>query len=116
MIGLRTFIVIKLMTPQLARMLLIIVGGYHSADNAMPVGWCVNIFMFVILNIRMYRINQFRDAEHAARGELSEEERDAIKKGILDMSEFDMGFRCIRQTLSLRSGVIIHAERDSMKY
>jgi hypothetical protein len=39
----------------------------------------------------MYRINKSRDAEHAARGKLSEaeEERETIGKGMLDMTEID---------------------------
>jgi cbb3-type cytochrome oxidase subunit 3 len=53
--------------------------------------------MVVVLYIFMYRSNKARDAEQAARGELSEEEeKEAIEKGMLDMTETDnKGFRYI---------------------
>jgi len=71
--------------------------GYHSAYIAMLVGYSVKLLMVVILYIYMYRVNKARDAEHIARGELSEEEeREAIEKGMLDMTEIDnKGFRYI---------------------
>jgi cbb3-type cytochrome oxidase subunit 3 len=53
--------------------------------------------MVVVLYIFMYRSNKARDAEQAARGKLSEEEeKEAIEKGMLDMTETDnKGFRYI---------------------
>ena len=52
--------------------------------------------MVVILYVYMHRSNKKRDAEQAARGELSEEEKEAIERGMLDMTEIDnKGFRYI---------------------
>jgi hypothetical protein len=63
----------------------------------MLVGYSVKLLMVVVLYIYMYLINKSRDAEHAARGELSEEEeKEAIERGMLDMTEIDnKGFRYI---------------------
>jgi hypothetical protein len=63
----------------------------------MLVGYSVKLLMVVILYIFMFRSNKSRDAEQAARGELSEEEeREAIERGMLDMTEIDnRGFRYI---------------------
>lgn len=63
----------------------------------MLVGYSVKLAMVVVLYIYMYRSNKRRDAEQAARGEVSEvEEREAIEKGMLDMTEIDnRGFRYI---------------------
>ena len=63
----------------------------------MLVGYSVKLAMVVVLYIYMYRSNKLRDAEQAARGELSEEEeREAIERGMLDMTEIDnKGFRYI---------------------
>jgi hypothetical protein len=63
----------------------------------MLVGYSVKLLMVVVLYIYMYRINKSRDAEQAARGELSEEEeKEAIERGMLDMTEIDnKGFRYI---------------------
>jgi cbb3-type cytochrome oxidase subunit 3 len=63
----------------------------------MLVGYSVKLAMVVVLYIFMYRSNKARDAEQAARGELSEEEeKEAIEKGMLDMTEIDnKGFRYI---------------------
>jgi alpha-amylase/alpha-mannosidase (GH57 family) len=63
----------------------------------MLVGYSVKLAMAVVLYIFMYRSNKARDAEQAARGELSEEEeKEAIEKGMLDMTEIDnKGFRYI---------------------
>lgn len=49
----------------------------------------------IVLYIYMWRSNKSRDAEQAARGELSEEdEREAIEKGMLGITEIDnRGFR-----------------------
>ncbi|KAE8454615.1 hypothetical protein EG329_000238 [Mollisiaceae sp. DMI_Dod_QoI] len=71
--------------------------GYHSAYIAMLVGYSVKLSMVIVLYIYMYRINKSRDAEHSARGELSEEEeREAIEMGMLDQTEIDnKGFRYI---------------------
>ena len=72
-------------------------AGYHSAYIAMLVGYSVKLAMVFVLYIYMYRSNASRDAEQAARGGLSEEEeREAIEKGMLDMTEIDnKGFRYI---------------------
>jgi hypothetical protein len=45
----------------------------------------------------MYRVNKSRDAQQAARGEISEEEeKAAIEQGMLDQTEIDnKGFRYI---------------------
>ncbi|RDW62374.1 hypothetical protein BP6252_11807 [Coleophoma cylindrospora] len=71
--------------------------GYHSAYIAMLVGYSVKLAMVVVLYFYMWSINKKRDAAVAARGELSEEEeREAIEKGMLDMTEIDnQGFRYI---------------------
>lgn len=63
----------------------------------MLVGYGVKQAMVVSLYIFMWRSNKSRDAEHATRGELSEEEeREAIEKGMQDMTEIDnRGFRYI---------------------
>jgi cbb3-type cytochrome oxidase subunit 3 len=63
----------------------------------MLVGYSVKLAMVIVLYIFMYRSNKARDAEQAARGELSEEEeKEAIEKGMLDMTEIDnKGFRYI---------------------
>jgi len=73
------------------------VARYHSAYIAMLVGYSVKLLMVIILYIYMYRSNKRRDGEQALRGELSdEEEREAIEKGMLDMTEIDnRGFRYI---------------------
>ncbi|TVY17134.1 putative transporter [Lachnellula arida] len=64
--------------------------GYHSAYVAMLVGYSVKLLMVVILYIYMYSVNKARDRAHAERGELSEEEeRDAVEKGMLDVTEID---------------------------
>ncbi len=61
----------------------------------MLVGYSVKLTAVIVLYIYMYRSNKSRDAAHAARGELSEEEeREAIERGMLDMTEIDnKGFR-----------------------
>ncbi|KAK6593342.1 allantoate permease [Botrytis cinerea] len=71
--------------------------GYHSAYIAMLVGYSVKLAMVVVLYIYMYSSNKKRDAEQAARGEVSEEEeREAVEKGMMDMTEIDnRGFRYI---------------------
>ncbi|KAL5324874.1 hypothetical protein ACEPPN_005993 [Leptodophora sp. 'Broadleaf-Isolate-01'] len=69
--------------------------GYHSAYIAMLVGYSVKLAAVIVLYIYMWRSNKSRDAEQAARGELSEEEeREAIERGMLDVTEIDnKGFR-----------------------
>jgi len=63
----------------------------------MLVGYSVKLLMVVILYVYMHRSNKERDADQAARGELSEEEeKEAIERGMLDMTEIDnKGFRYI---------------------
>jgi alpha-amylase/alpha-mannosidase (GH57 family) len=63
----------------------------------MLVGYSVKLAMVVVLYIFMYMSNKKRDAEQAARGEASEEEeREAVEKGMMDMTEIDnRGFRYI---------------------
>jgi len=70
---------------------------YHSAYIAMLVGYSVKLAMVVVLYIYMFRSNKRRDREQAERGEGSgEEEREAVEKGMLDMTEIDnRGFRYI---------------------
>ncbi|KAF4629117.1 hypothetical protein G7Y89_g9030 [Cudoniella acicularis] len=70
---------------------------YHSAYIAMLVGYSVKLLMVVVLYIYMYSSNKSRDKAQAERGEISEEEeREAIERGMLDMTEVDnMGFRYI---------------------
>jgi len=72
-------------------------AGYHSAYIAMLVGYSVKLAMVIVLYIYMFRSNKRRDREQAERGEASdEEEREAIEKGMLDMTEIDNpGFRYI---------------------
>lgn len=61
----------------------------------MLVGYSVKLAAVIVLYIYMWRSNKSRDAEQAARGELSEEEeREAIERGMLDVTEIDnKGFR-----------------------
>lgn len=63
----------------------------------MLVGYSVKLAMVVVLYIYMYTSNKKRDSEQAARGEVSEEEeREAVEKGMMDMTEIDnRGFRYI---------------------
>ncbi|KAI9641687.1 hypothetical protein NHQ30_009543 [Ciborinia camelliae] len=77
--------------------LALIAAGYHSAYIAMLVGYSVKLVMVVVLYIYMYMSNKKRDAEQEAIGEASgEEEREAVEKGMKDMTEIDnRGFRYI---------------------
>ena len=61
----------------------------------MLVGYSVKLAAVIVLYIYMYRSNKARDAAQAARGEVSEEEeREAIERGMLDVTEIDnKGFR-----------------------
>ncbi|KAH8660831.1 major facilitator superfamily domain-containing protein [Tricladium varicosporioides] len=70
---------------------------YHSAYIAMLVGYSVKLLMVVVLYVYMWSSNKKRDEEQAERGEISEEEeREAIEKGMLDVTELDnRGFRYI---------------------
>jgi hypothetical protein len=63
----------------------------------MLVGYSVKLAMVFVLYFHMYSSNKKRDAEQAARGEASEEEeREAIERGMLDVTELDnRGFRYI---------------------
>jgi uncharacterized membrane protein len=63
----------------------------------MLVGYSVKLASVVVLYIYMYMINKRRDREQAERGDASEEEeREAVEKGMLDMTEIDnRGFRYI---------------------
>jgi hypothetical protein len=63
----------------------------------MLVGYSVKLAMVVVLYIYMWRSNKARDEEQAARGEPSEvEEREAVERGMRDMTELDnRGFRYI---------------------
>jgi len=73
------------------------IAGYHSAYIAMLVGYTVKLLMVIVLYIYMYSVNKARDKAHAERGELSqEEEKEAVEKGMLDVTEIDnKGFRYI---------------------
>jgi hypothetical protein len=63
----------------------------------MLVGYSVKLAMVFILYFYMWSSNKRRDREQAERGEASEEEeREAIEKGMLDVTELDnRGFRYI---------------------
>lgn len=63
----------------------------------MLVGYTVKLAMVVVLYVFMYRSNKQRDAEQAAKDDNSDdEEREAIEKGMMDMTEIDnRGFRYI---------------------
>jgi len=70
---------------------------YHSAYIAMLAGYSIKLSMVILLYIYMYSSNKKRDAEQAARGEISEEEeKEAIERGMMDQTEIDnKGFRYI---------------------
>jgi hypothetical protein len=70
---------------------------YHSAYIAMLVGYTVKLAMVVVLYIYMWSVNKSRDKAQAERGALSEEEeREAVERGMLDVTEIDnKGFRYI---------------------
>lgn len=63
----------------------------------MLVGYSVKLVMVFVLYAYMYTSNKRRDREQALRGEASEEEeREAIEKGMQDVTELDNpGFRYI---------------------
>ncbi|KFY21907.1 hypothetical protein V493_06998 [Pseudogymnoascus sp. VKM F-4281 (FW-2241)] len=64
--------------------------GYHSAYIAMLVGYSIKLSMVFLLYAYMYTSNKKRDREQAERGATSEdEEREAIEKGMLDVTELD---------------------------
>jgi hypothetical protein len=74
----------------------LISAGYHSAYIAMLVGYSVKLVMVRVLYIFMYCSDKACDAEHGSFRELSEEEKEEIEKGMLDMTEIDIkGFRYI---------------------
>jgi hypothetical protein len=68
---------------------------YHSAYVAMLVGYTVKLLAIVVLYAYMWSVNKKRDREAATAGALSEdEEREAIERGMHDMTELDnKGFR-----------------------
>jgi hypothetical protein len=68
---------------------------YHSAYIAMLVGYTVKLLAVVVLYAYMWSVNKKRDREAAAGGAASdEEEREAIERGMHDMTELDnKGFR-----------------------
>lgn len=70
---------------------------YHSAYVAMLIGFVGKLVFISILYVYMWSNNKRRDREQAARGELGEEkDREAIEKGMHDMTEIDnRGFRYV---------------------
>lgn len=68
---------------------------YLSAYVAMLVGYTIKLLMAVILYVYMFTANKNRDREAAAAGSTSdEEEKAAIERGMLDVTELDnKGFR-----------------------
>jgi hypothetical protein len=63
----------------------------------MLVGYTVKLAMVIVLYIYMWSVNKARDKAQADGGILSEEEeREAVEKGMLDVTEIDnKGFRYI---------------------
>jgi hypothetical protein len=63
----------------------------------MLVGYTVKLAMVIVLYIYMWSVNKARDKVQAEGGGLSEEEeREAVEKGMLDVTEIDnKGFRYI---------------------
>lgn len=63
----------------------------------MLVGYSVKLSMVFLLYAHMYTSNKNRDREQAERGTASDdEEREAIERGMLDVTELDnRGFRYI---------------------
>ncbi|KAL6244412.1 hypothetical protein RBB50_008654 [Rhinocladiella similis] len=68
---------------------------YHSAYVAMMVGYIIKLVAIVLLYIYMFSVNKKRDREAAAAGLVGElEEREAIERGMHDVTELDnKGFR-----------------------
>ncbi|KAH7094315.1 major facilitator superfamily domain-containing protein [Paraphoma chrysanthemicola] len=74
--------------------------GYHSAYVAMLVGYSVKLAAVLVLFAYMWSVNRKRDRESASGisgvGLTEAEEREAVEKGMLDVTEIDnKGFRYI---------------------
>lgn len=69
--------------------------AYHSAYVAMLIGYIVKLVSIIVLYVYMYMVNKKRDREAAAEGvEDIEEEKQAIERGMHDVTELDnRGFR-----------------------
>jgi ACS family allantoate permease-like MFS transporter len=70
--------------------------AYHSAYVAMLVGYIVKLVAVVVLYVYMYTVNKKRDREAAAAGVVNdvEEEKQAVERGMHDVTELDNpGFR-----------------------
>lgn len=63
----------------------------------MLIGYCVKLFMVLVLYFYMWSVNKRRDRESASGIQLSEEEeKKAIEEGMHDVTEIDnKGFRYI---------------------
>ncbi|EAT87238.1 hypothetical protein SNOG_04847 [Parastagonospora nodorum SN15] len=72
--------------------------GYESAYIAMLIGYSIKLAAVLVLFAYMWSVNKKRDAEAAGGvvGLTEEEEREAVEKGMLDVTEIDnKGFRYI---------------------
>jgi len=72
--------------------------GYKSAYMAMLIGYTIKLVAVLVLFAYMWSVNKKRDAEAAGGvvGLTEEEEREAVEKGMLDVTEIDnKGFRYI---------------------
>jgi hypothetical protein len=74
--------------------------GYRSAYIAMLVGYTVKLGAVLVLYAYMWRENRRRDRESGGVGGIGgltvEEEREAVERGMLDVTELDnKGFRYI---------------------
>jgi uncharacterized membrane protein len=69
--------------------------AYHSAYVAMLIGYIIKLVSIIVLYIYMYLVNKKRDREAAASGlEGLDEEKEAIERGMHDVTELDnKGFR-----------------------
>ncbi|KAJ9609408.1 hypothetical protein H2200_005735 [Cladophialophora chaetospira] len=69
--------------------------AYHSAYVAMLIGYIIKLVSIIVLYVFMYLSNKKRDREAAASGiGLTDEEKEAIERGMHDMTELDnKGFR-----------------------
>ena len=63
----------------------------------MLIGYCIKLFMVLVLYAYMWSVNKKRDRESASGIHLTdEEERAAVEAGMLDVTEIDnKGFRYI---------------------
>lgn len=67
--------------------------GYRSAYIAMLVGYCVKLVMVLVLYAYMWSVNKRRDRDAVGR-EMEREEKEAIERGMRDVTELDNpGFR-----------------------